>query len=329
MPMPYKHTNNLSELQNIGIVDGFDYTNDDPYGVAEAYFQFCQQNLSEECTQYDIQPARIYIRNVWTVNGYANRLPNNYSIIGVNVGTLTTLFRFFTDNRSIFDNKELVAFASLNQHEVLDYIAFQFTVQFTYYHELAHLIQKSPLISNQSLDEFYPRRIREGDGYSLLHHLVEFDADLFGSGNGAFHILDYWKKLPEELRTHESLQLLIALSSGAIFSYFLFLMEKYETIYYKASTHPHPMVRISYIVDNFIRTIQKNLGELIELDAVSTLRMGMMLADGWFIQNSKEGALSEFAKWFQNEAKNIEGYVNEVLIAESKKVDYLVMNRYQ
>jgi hypothetical protein len=59
--MPYSHTDNLAFLAaHAGIHDGFDYSNNDPFGVVESYFQFCQQNLSEECEQYGITPAYIY-----------------------------------------------------------------------------------------------------------------------------------------------------------------------------------------------------------------------------------------------------------------------------
>jgi|GEM_PF-4140961 len=324
--MAYSHRDNIAEMAKLGITDGFDYTNRDPSQVTEAFFQFCQQNLSEECGKYDIQPARIYIRADEAVNALATRY-RDISIIAVNTGTLITMSHFFTGNRSIFQYDELKAFRPIHEHYSLDYISFQFAVQFTYYHELAHLIQKSPVVNNW-LNEFYAKQIREGDGYDRTKHLQEFDADLHAATNAAFHIIDYWKRLPGNLKSQENLQLLIALASGAIFSYFLFLMEKYLTVYYKASTHPHPIVRISYTVDNLIKTVQRNLPEGTALDATAALRLGIQLAGHWFSENDKDHSLKEFAKFFRNESTNIQNYVNNVLIVEAKKIDYLVMNRY-
>lgn len=250
--MPYNHKENIEVLrQQEGISDALDYTDNDPYEVVEKYFQFCQQNLSEECGEYDIQPARIYIRDNMKVNGGATRT-KTHSIIAVNFGTIVTLFRFFTDNRSIFEKDELAEYKQLDEAFDLDYLAFQLTTQFTYYHELAHLIQRSP-IDHHWLDELYAKYIKEGDGYSLEKHVYEFDADIFGSGQEALHIIEYWKRLPDELRTSDHLGLLLSVGAGAIFSYFLFLMEHYSNIYYKAGDHPHPIVRISYMVDNFIK----------------------------------------------------------------------------
>lgn len=96
--MPYNHRDNLKELAyKAGIFDGFDYSVNDPFGLTEQYFQFCQQNLSEECEKYNIQPARIYIRRWPTVNARAGR-PAGYSVIAMNYGTMPALFRLFTDH---------------------------------------------------------------------------------------------------------------------------------------------------------------------------------------------------------------------------------------
>ena len=325
--MPYDHKANIIELsQKDGIKDYFDYTTNDPHGVVEKYFQFCQENLSEECGEYDIQPARIYIRRDEAVNGYATRT-DYHSIIAVNFGTIVTLFEFFTNNESIFEKEELNEFKQLDNHFDLDLLAFQLTTQFTYYHELGHLIQRSPIISRW-IDELYAKYIREGDGYDLERHLYEFDSDLFGSGQEALHIIDYWKKLPPELGTPEHLGLLLSVGAGAIFSYFLFLMEKYPNIYYKAGDHPHPIARISYIVDNFIKNAEYNLPEGILFNARAILTHAFQIAEHWFAQDSsKREAVKEFAKLFQNEGQNIADYINNVLIQESKTRKELVMNR--
>jgi hypothetical protein len=327
--MPYNHNENIKELyQTEGIQDAFNYAVNDPYKVVEQYFQFCQENLSEECGEFNIQPARIYIRKDTAVNGYATRT-DNQSIIAVNFGTIVTLFRFFTDNRSIFEKDELKEFYLLYRHFNLDVLAFQITTQFTYYHELAHLIQRSP-IANQWIGELYARYIKEGDGYSLKRHLYEFDADLFGSGHEAIHIIDYWKKLPADLKTPDHLGQLLSLGAGAIFSYFLFLMEKYANIYYKAGDHPHPIVRISYMVDNFIRNAAHNCPEGVQLNAHAILTRAFQIAEHWFSRDhEKTKAVNEFAKFFENEGQNIADYINNVLIPESKTLKELVMNRPQ
>ncbi len=72
--MPYGHNENIKELtQKEEINDAFDYTFVDPFKVVETYFQFCQENLSEECGEYDIHPARVYIRADRQVNGRATQ----------------------------------------------------------------------------------------------------------------------------------------------------------------------------------------------------------------------------------------------------------------
>src|SRR5690349_2805193 len=61
------------------------------------YFQFCQENLSERCKEYNIQPAKFYFRNEFSVNASAGKTPapNEYYIIRVNMGTLMSLYSLF------------------------------------------------------------------------------------------------------------------------------------------------------------------------------------------------------------------------------------------
>jgi len=325
--MVYNHIENVKELLlKDNITDAIDYSKNDPFKVIEPYFQFCQQNLSEECGEFDIQPARIYIRGRLEVNAAATRTAN-HSIIAINYGLIPHLFKFFTYGDSIFEKEELQAYQSLDKTFDLDLLSFQLTTQFTYYHELAHLIQRSP-IQNFWLDELYAKYIKEGDGYSLNKHVYEFDADLHGAGNEALHMIDYWKRLENSLQTSTHLGMLLSVGAGAILSYFLLLMEKYANIYYKAGDHPHPIVRIAYIVDMFVKTAQINLPEGIVLDSKDILSRAFRFAQLWFEQEKiKEQAVKEFAKFFLNEGQNIADYINNVLIPESLKYPELVMNR--
>lgn len=318
---------NAEELrQKDNIYDAMDYSQDDPYNVIEPYYQFCQENLSKENGEYDIQPAKIYIRNSMEVNAGATRTPN-HSIIAVNFGLLPHLFQFFTNGDSIFEREELSTYKPLDEAFDLDYLSYQLTTQFTYYHELAHLIQRSPVL-NLWVDELYARNIREGDGYDLKKHVFEFDADLFGAGQEALHMIQYWKRLEPPLQTPANLGLLLSVGVGATFSYFLMLMENYANMYYKASDHPHPMVRILYIVDMFVKTAALNFPEGVALDLSEILRQGFRLTQLWFARDpGPHTAIGDFPQFFKNEQQQIADYVNNVLIQESQKYSELVMNR--
>jgi hypothetical protein len=325
--MPYSHKANLNELStNVGITDGYDYTDNDPYGVIESYFQFCQTNLSEECGKYHIQPARIYIRRMMTVNGRAGKA-GKYYIIAINLGTIIELFRLFTDNWNIFEEESLAEFRPLSEKidSNLDYLLFQLCMQFTFYHESAHLIQKSPIQQNW-MQEKYMEQISEGDGYLPNQHIYEFDADIHGSAKAALHIIEYWERQEKDLQTAETLELLIALGAAAVFSYFIYLMRNYSNLYYRAESHPHPLVRISYMVDNFIKVSEAKLYNQIKVDPSKVLRLALTISEELFRHVGRDD-VQDFAKVFLQESEEIAKFINGTLIPQSLTKPELVMNR--
>ena len=326
--MPYDHLENKKELiEKVGIPedDIFDYSVNDPYKVVEQFFQFCQQNLSEECGQYDIQPALIYIRGKMDVNAAAGK-GKDYYVIRVNFGTIVIMFRLYTDHHHIFEEKALADFFHLNKSldESLDYLLFQVSMQFTFYHERAHLIQKSPE-THHWIDESYNLN-PEDSPFSLRNHLYEFDADLHASSLIAFHLIDYWKKQTETIRTEQNLRLIISIGLAGIVSYFIFLKRNYTKVFYKAGTHPHPLVRISYIVDNLIKTVEGNIDGEISFESKEVLKNSFRIVEQLF-SAAQTPWLQDFINDFYAEQKNIEQYVNEVLIAESVNVPELTLNR--
>ena len=282
--MPHSHILNIRHLVddlNLPECDMLDYSDNDPYQIVENFFQFCQTDLSTPREEYNILPALLYIRRSMEVNAAARKW-NDYYIMRVNFGTLTTMFRIYTDRRTIFGSPELSDYKHLhdNLDASLDYLLFQLSIQFTYYHEKGHLIQVSP-VENNWIQESYAYEHPENDPFELPRHMYEFDADIFGSTMIGFHLLQYWKKQPDELRTHENLNLLASIGITSILSYFIFLLQKYVAMYYAASTHPHPLIRISYIVDNLVKTVEDNLEDNV-LDRNAIMERVFAITDKLF-----------------------------------------------
>jgi len=326
--MPYNHNENLIYLEaNAGIQDGFDYSNADPMNLVENYFQFCQQNLSEECEEYNLQDARIYIRQLLEVNARAGR-PNGHPVISVNFGTLPALFRLFTNHDNVFEQELFAEYAELNAASELplDIISFQVCTQFTYYHELAHLIQFTPQPQNW-IEEAY-HQVDDADlPFDLIRHVHEFDADLHGSSFMVNHLIHYWKKLPEAGRSAQNLELVLSMGMAGVFSYFIFLLQRYQKMYYAASTHPHPLVRISYILDNAVRHAEINLPDGAQLDSGAILQRAFRISDSLF-KMIGQNLVEPFTELFMQEANEIINYVNGTLILESQNFPNLVMNRF-
>ncbi len=327
--MPYLHTDNIAELvkaTGIPNEDFFDYTFSDPYQVVEQYFQFCQTNLSEKCDEYNIQPAKFYIRKRMDVNAAAAKV-QDYYLIRVNFGTIVTMFRMYTDHRSIFESEALSDFVELHNKldASLDYLLFQISIQFTFYHERAHLIQKSP-VDNTWIEESYENLIPENEPFDLQRHLYEFDADLHGATFVAFHLVEYWKKQTDDLKTDKHLNLIVSVGVAGVLAYFIFMKRNYSKVYYKASTHPHPLIRISYILDNLVRTVEGNLDQKLAFNSTGIIKDAFRIVDNLFTAAGTTW-LSEFTNDFFDEMKDIKSYVDSVLIAESKKLPELTINR--
>ncbi|MBL0200979.1 MAG: hypothetical protein IPP81_12860 [Chitinophagaceae bacterium] len=338
MKMEYNHIANLKELDEKALIlNGYDYSANDPHGLAEAFFQFCQTNLSEQNKQFNIQPARLYVRDVQTVNALAAKR-NGYFVIGVNISTLIVMHNFFTNRQQVFENPDLAEFKLLDGKLDLpiSLLMYQVCTQFTYYHELAHLIQFSTVGKNDNaaqpiieIEEEYSQTAGTTDPYSLEKHVREFDADLHGGHFTCLHVIGYWNRLPAEHRTQDNLELLLSIGVASVFSYFIFLLRNYPDIYYKASDHPHPLVRLSYIMDQYIKTSQINLPTGTQIQPRDILKRALLLGQGIFTFGGGEDRVRVFADSFEAESGRISDYVNDVLIPQSKLMPELVMNRMQ
>jgi len=203
------------------------------------------------------------------------------------------------------------------------FLMYQAATQFTYYHERAHLIQRSSLLT-QSLDEEYLHQTTET--FEMLRHLLEFDADMDAAQFICFHILDYWKKLPADKQNVAAITSLMALSVSAIFTFFVFLEGRDTPLYFAEKRHPHPIVRISYIMDILSASAEQNLPGM-GFNAGDVLREAFDISERIALANNRPNPIERYAKVFAAEHQNIADYIG-ILIQESDKVPTLVKNRF-
>ena len=325
----HNYTDNIHELEHsakIPFGDIFDYRHSPISEIYERFFQFCQENLTNQCNEYNIQPAKFYFRTEYGINARAGVL-NGYFIIGVNMQTIHSLYDLFYEKNGIFETDH---YLSNNYKDVVNkfdvpvgHLMFQLATLFTYYHELGHLIQKSPILplwlSEQYID-------KNNEVFSIERHVLELDADINAAHSICFHLIEYLKKLNPEDRTQENLYKILSIGIASIFSYFLLYFQDTKNIYYKKYTHPHPLVRISYIVDCFIRVAEINLPSDFLINLEKTLKEGFRISDIFFRTVLSSNLVDDFGKLLLTESNNIEMYINELLnIAE--KMPYLVKNR--
>ncbi len=295
--------------------DVYDFELSPDSQIYEQYFQFCIENLRNYCTEYDIQPSFFYFRNNTTVNACVTISKPNF-IVGVNSGTIQQLHQLFSKT-DIF-NQNLKEF--LDFQKILDVplkqLMFQLSTQFTYYHELGHLIQEPPSIF-QGLEENYKAELR---GKS---HILEFDADLHGANSIAFHVLQYWDGIKPQYKTQENIEKLLATCLSSIFCYLSLLYQSFrKEIYYAENSHPHPLIRITYILPTFIDVISKH--HTIEQGKI--IKESIRISNELFKENNNEDLVGVYLDKLFIEQDNIQEYV-KILINEAEKYPDLAINK--
>lgn len=308
--------------------DIFDYQFAPLKAIYENYFEYCQEYLTKYCQNYEIQLARFYFRNGNSVNARADR-KNGFFIIGVNSGTIRETYNLFYDQNKIFDNDEQLVkeFTELSEmiNIPLGFLMFQLSTLFTFHHELAHLVQKSPLL-NIGLNEKYGSLVNKNS--IIERHVLEFDSDLHGADAVSSQILLNFKKLPTEFRNAKNLVKLLSIGIATIYIYFILCFySKSQKIYYMEFSHPHPLIRITYVLDRFISTANENLPINATINRERLAQLGFVIAN-IFLKTRKnhDSVIDEFPNQFLEKFDSIENYIN-YLLEHSRKEKNLMMNR--
>ena len=203
------------------------------------------------------------------------------------------------------------------------FFMYQVATQFTYYHERGHLIQHSPYLETGLREK---STAMSQTLFDPLRHLLEFDADYHAAHLVCFHIIEFWKKLGDGKVTNESINLLLSLAISGIFTYFIYLEGTETPIYYAEYTHPHPLDRLTYIMDLFVHVAEIEMPENITLDLRKVLREGFDIAERFCVINKLPNAVDRYAELFVKEHHSIVKYI-DLLILESDKIPYLGKNR--
>ncbi len=316
----------LYSKAGIAYSDIFDYQFADKAIIFDRFYNFCQTNLTDHCKEADIQPALFFYNPDGRVNARAKQR-NGYYLIEVFMGLIIKLYDHLYNYNEAFDVDDSLKqkYVSLLPEDTPPgFLMYQVATQFTYYHERAHLIQRSPLLS-QSLDEEYLHQ--PAPVFDMRRHLLEFDADMDAGQFICFHILDYWKKLPAGQQNVSSITSLMAMAVSAIFTFFVFLEGRETPLYYAEKIHPHPIIRISYLMDIVSSVAEQNLPGM-GFKAGDVLREAFELSERIALANNRPNPIKRYSNVFAIEHQNIADYIG-ILIQESDKVPSLVKNRFK
>lgn len=267
----YIYKDEISELlkNNAHIIDKkvYNYIGTDLETEFEEYFNFCLSNLREEYDMFNIQPSFFYFYDTNYSKAFAIRNPNDTYVIGVAKGVLTNLHDLFLQPTIASKiTSKYIALQSVSTTPI-NRLMFQFYALFTYYHELAHLIQRSDYTHTALIEEI-PNQQESKDKRT---HIREIDADFFAADRLANHICDYWA----EIKKHnpnasiDQLHELVVISMASINCYLAYSFKTFpEEIYFYENSHPHAVNRLLLILGVINGFINKHLEIAIE-DATS------------------------------------------------------------
>lgn len=311
----------------IGKNEFFDFENADLANEFEKYFDYCQTELEFYSLKYHISPAFIYFSLHFDVNARAT-LTQGVFLIEINMGTIQETYNKFYKNNLIFEQhiSLSVGFKDLSTKigVPINYLMFQLSTLFTFHHEAAHLVQFS-YNDEKNFSEQYEQQSK--NEFNFRNHILEYDADMHGASAVCSYVLEHFNRLQFKNQTKKNLLLLLSIGITSIFLYLLIYLDSTTKIYYRKFSHPHPLIRISYVIDCVMEVAKNNLPMKVSINKEKLMKLSFMIAEIYtqtqpnsndLIQIFKESLLAKF--------ESIEQYANEI-VEHSIKMDNLIINR--
>lgn len=272
------------------------------------FYGFCQEYLDRCDLGFDISPARFFYNTDVRENGAAFK-KNDYYLVEIFKGTIFELHEFYVSRQPRFEQPALNYFQRLIKRDDIDagYFLFQYATLFFLYHEVGHLIQRT-LGSDDNL-EYAPQQCT-GDQV-VIRHIREHDADWFASQQLAFHIIQFTTKY-QPRNPQEQARLLhdvAALALAGIYMHFIKWAQGFENIYYQEQCHPHPSVRVSYVIIYLLDALTENTH--IELNANIILRNAIRISE-LLMYEEGNNIIEKYSKQLFKEIKAVESYINKI-----------------
>lgn len=221
----------------------------------ESFYNFCRGNLNINSDRYSLGPNVIIFLNDFSVNAKAG-VRNNYYVIAFNSGLIVWSIQNILMNEGYhnFINEKFPETLKYYDNS-LDVLSFQLSTQFTYYHELAHLIQFS---NNNEAETLISERMIYEVNYDLTLHWLEMNADTFASISISSHIQQYlFKQIANELNPKTANDSLIIFGTSLL-TYLMSFASTSEELYFFERSHPHPIIRFINILMTTIHYLNQS-----------------------------------------------------------------------
>lgn len=291
----------------------FDYELSPYRNEFDAAFTFYQEVLHRH-NHLDIEPSYVFYKNNFSVNAIATK-QNGIGLIGIHMATLVHLIKRYKERTDLLidtGNNKFIEFEK-QLNTPINELIYQLSCHFTFYHEMAHLVQKSEFLVEE-LSEINDA----SEEFSQRHHVLEIDADRFSSLYLARHLIQYVKdniELNEIKINRDQLENLLVIFCSSAFFYLLSFPTNNMEIYYESHKHPHPAVRISIIVHDILSyTIRwfVNDGNPIDLKTSSVLKKCLEFANAISITKFNDSSIERYTEIIRSEVNNFDGYLKRI-----------------
>ncbi len=304
-----------------GIYNYFENINWLAYDV---FYKFQQLELFEISKNYNFYPAYLYFADNKKFNAFAN---SDSNIIGINMGVIEEIGDLFLQSDPFENNIKLkqryeIIDKSLREHfrMRLNKLVFNYVTCFTYYHELAHLIQMSQL-DRKTKRTIYNAYENINIPFHPLPHLMEIDADSYAANRVAELILKHSESLLPKISEGIVYNRMFTISIAAIFTCYLKFLNGFQELYFREKKHPHILIRITIIYRMIVACLRNNINSTIILDENKILIDSLLIAN-----NISEAVSFKYMHMYERNLIDIHKFIKE-LTSEVKNYPFLTTNR--
>ena len=241
----------------ISASDIYDFRESPLENILSLYYAFCRKNLDIHSANEKITPNIFLINNSTQINAHATLTPAKFFVISLTLGLLKYCYSNY------FENLEFHKYFKAHYPETVkmfdnssNVLAFQICIQFTYYHELAHLFQFRIKTNEIAFNERNNNTI--DTPFDRINHVLEINADTYASISVATHIEQYIRNAFEKDISYQLTFNTIRMFCCCLLNYSISLTEKNEEVYFEAHTHPHSFIRLLNIILNISNHIEES-----------------------------------------------------------------------
>lgn len=266
-------------------------------------FEFYDKAISNH-KHFGVEPHLLFYYDDYSVNAAATK-NNEYFIIYINAGTIVHLIQQYK-TAQIPLLQQYQDFEESIDTSIAD-LMYNIALHFTFYHELGHLVQKSDL-----LEKTLHERPTDVADFLLERHILELDADTFGSLCVGTHLLQYAKQMFGDDINTENITKLIVIACSTALLYLLSFQTNDLPLYFEEHTHPHPVIRITCVVFHIAGYCSQALENYqLELNNQEIIKEALSFAHSISSNGSEKSIISNYQRIIGEQANEIEDYIRK------------------